>query len=232
MMETGPFVRGAFGSKAWNTVLLGVVPFDPDIESLASRLRVTPDNPRRKELDAMVRDAAAIAVPKAFYGWAHVEHQGDGQIRVEGETFVSRMLRSALGDAEVVLPFVATAGIELQSWAASASSPLHAYWSDVIMDEALRCALTALERHVAARVGGRKTRCIKPGIPADWPVTEQRKLFALLGNMKKAVGVELTDACLMIPLKTVSGLRFQTDSDVEGCTWCPQKNCRHRKNPP
>ncbi len=39
----------------------------------------------------------------------------------------------------------------------------------------------------------------------DWPLEEQRDIFAIL-DPKKHIGVELNDACLMIPEKSVSGL--------------------------
>lgn len=39
----------------------------------------------------------------------------------------------------------------------------------------------------------------------DWPLEEQRDIFAIL-NATEHIGVELNDACLMIPEKSVSGL--------------------------
>jgi hypothetical protein len=39
----------------------------------------------------------------------------------------------------------------------------------------------------------------------DWPLEEQRDIFAIL-DPKKHIGVELNEACLMIPEKSVSGL--------------------------
>jgi len=38
---------------------------------------------------------------------------------------------------------------------------------------------------------------MNPGSLEDWPLTEQRVLFALLGDPQAAIGVRLTDSLLM-----------------------------------
>jgi len=60
---------------------------------------------------------------------------------------------------------------------------------------------------------------------------EQRKLFALLGDPVKEVGVELTESCLMIPVKSVSGIWFPAKIDFENCQLCSRENCPGRRAP-
>jgi hypothetical protein len=43
--------------------------------------------------------------------------------------------------------------------------------------------------------------------------------------------VELTDSFLMVPNKSVSGLRFPTETSVENCQLCPREVCPGRRTP-
>ena len=69
----------------------------------------------------------------------------------------------------------------------------------------------------------------------DWPVTEQKPLFRLLDA--KAVGVQLTDSCLMQPRKSISGVfgiyphhDGSTRKIYNPCLECRKKDCQARRN--
>jgi hypothetical protein len=67
-----------------------------------------------------------------------------------------------------------------------------------------------------------------------WPITQQRALFSLFGGREKVaelIGVRLTDTCLMLPIKSVSGIFFQTDTTFETCQLCPRDACIGRRAP-
>jgi len=61
-----------------------------------------------------------------------------------------------------------------------------------------------------------------------WPIQQQKELFALLGDIPGQIGVELTDTCLMIPNKTVSGIQFPTEQDFRSCQVCRRSVCPNR----
>jgi hypothetical protein len=65
----------------------------------------------------------------------------------------------------------------------------------------------------------------------NWPLSEQGALFALLGDPHEAIGVRLTDSYLMVPTKSVSGIRFPTEQSFESCQLCPRERCPGRKAP-
>ena len=79
------------------------------------------------------------------------------------------------------------------------------------------------------RLGNAST--MSPGRLADWPMAEQRNLFALLGDTEEAIGVRLTDSLLMVPTKSVSGIRFPTQESFESCQLCPRERCPGRLAP-
>ena len=72
---------------------------------------------------------------------------------------------------------------------------------------------------------------MSPGEVSDWPTEEQARLFALLGDTRQLIGVELTDSLLMVPTKSVSGILFSTDSGFVSCQLCPQEQCHERRAP-
>jgi hypothetical protein len=72
---------------------------------------------------------------------------------------------------------------------------------------------------------------MNPGSLEDWPITAQPKLFQLLGDPKKSIGVELLDSMLMLPNQTVSGIRFVSEEGFSNCELCPREHCSHRTIP-
>jgi hypothetical protein len=99
-----------------------------------------------------------------------------------------------------------------------------------MMEAALPAAEAALQDRIETRAGGR-TASLRPGIPADWPVTEQRALFGLFGGAEEACGVSLTPDCLMLPLKSTSGLRFLSEKPGMRCELCGLERCLRRREP-
>jgi hypothetical protein len=96
---------------------------------------------------------------------------------------------------------------------------------------ALRVASTALHDHLVDRYQLGETSTMAPGSLGDWPLSEQRPLFELLGGPQTAVGVELMDSLLMVPHKSVSGIRFPTEEHFESCQLCPRDGCSGRRAP-
>lgn len=68
---------------------------------------------------------------------------------------------------------------------------------------------------------------MNPGSVVDWSIQEQRKLFAIIGNVQDLIGAELTDSSLILPLKSISGIWFPSDN-YENCMLC-SKECPNRK---
>lgn len=72
---------------------------------------------------------------------------------------------------------------------------------------------------------------MSPGSLEDWPVSQQSALFSLLGDTQHAIGVQLTESCLMVPTKSVSGIRFPMEDSFESCQLCPREDCPGRRAP-
>ena len=64
-----------------------------------------------------------------------------------------------------------------------------------------------------------------------WPIEQQRELFALLGDVEGLIGVRLTASFLMVPTKSVSGLRFASAAEFYSCQLCRREKCPGRRAP-
>jgi hypothetical protein len=205
--------------------------FQPDVERLLRKLRVKEGSRHADQLESLIKQAQAIAKPKAAYAVAYVEARDESSVVIGGVTFQSRVLRVNLDDVHRVFPFLATCGQELYAWMKSHDDMLTSYYADVISEMALRAASARLKEHLAAYYSLGRTSTMSPGSLGDWPIQEQRPLFALLGDAAEAIGVELTPSMLMVPSKSVSGIRFPTEKTFESCQLCQRDRCPSRKAP-
>jgi hypothetical protein len=76
-----------------------------------------------------------------------------------------------------------------------------------------------------------KTATMAPGSLSEWPLSQQRSLFACLGDPEGEIGVHLSDSLLMVPAKSVSGIRFPTTESFVSCQLCSRENCPGRRAP-
>jgi len=175
-------------------------------------------------------DAERLGRPKAIVRLAYVEARTPDTVVIGGVTFRSRVLRVNLDAAHRVWAYLGTCGTELEAWSKTVPDVFERYWADAIKEAALGQALQAADAHIRRQAVG-KTASMNPGSLPDWPMDQQRPLFDLLGDPTATVGVELTDSFLMVPNKSISGLRFPTEVGFESCQLCPREACPGRRAP-
>ena len=209
------------------------IPFELDAAALMKRVHVEPGTDDAREFEALLAAATRVAKPKALYRECFIEAKGSETVAIEGITFTSRTLRRNLDGVERVFAFVCTCGRECDRVALSEGDFLKEFWWDNIKAALLTFARTHLDEHLARRFRLGKTATMSPGSgdASVWPIEQQRELFALLGDVTGRIGVELTDSFLMIPNKTVSGIRFPTETDFRTCQVCHRENCPGRSAP-
>ncbi len=212
-------------------VVLDDIPFQINLAALLKKLRIKEGSGYVEQVTRMAEDAKAIARPKAYYRMAFVESKGDASVTIDGITFDSRVLRVNMDQAYRAFPYVATCGQEMEEWADTFSDMLERYWADTIKEMALRNAINVLRVRMIERYRLARTSTMAPGSLADWPLTQQRPLFDLLGRVRELIGVQLTDSLLMIPTKSASGIRFPMEESFESCKLCPREVCPGRRAP-
>ena len=95
----------------------------------------------------------------------------------------------------------------------------------------LGSAMTDLTKYIDNRYRPGQMSHMNPGSLADWPLTQQKELFSILGNVEAAIGVTLTDGMAMVPTKSTSGIYFATEIRFESCQLCPNEGCIGRRAP-
>jgi hypothetical protein len=130
-----------------------------------------------------------------------------------------------------VFPCIATCGMELEEWSRGFDDLLERYWADIIKELALVSASSALNANIQTHYLPGNTAVMNPGSLQDWPISEQKPFFQLLGEAPAAVGVTLSSTYLMTPAKSVTGLSFTTDTTYVNCELCPRETCPNRRAP-
>lgn len=209
--------------------VLDDINFDPSVEGFLKRARLKPGTSSADEAASLLVEATSIATPKALYKLAYIDEKEREAVVVDGVRLESRVLRVNLEIAHRVFVYIVTCGMELQRWGESLDDMLHQYWADTIKEMALRTAMRVFNEHLNTCYDLGRTSAMSPGSLADWPIRQQRPLFRILGDPQDAIGVELTESFLMIPNKTVSGIRFPTEERFESCQLCPRESCPGRR---
>lgn len=211
--------------------VLDAIPFELDVQALQKHLHIRPASSSGRELERLLDEARRLARPRALYRIAYISERGEDWVDIEGRRFNSRVLRVNLESAHRVFATLATCGLEMQEWADGIDDLLLRFWAETIKEAALYCAVRALEADIDQRYQPGKTAYMSPGSLKDWPIEQQQVLFDLYETRQAEIGVRLTGSMLMIPTKTVSGMRFPTEVSFASCQLCPRENCPNRRAP-
>lgn len=213
-----------------STVILTNFPVSVTLEDVIAKLKLKENNRFISEVENLLARAETVAQPKIMYKTAYIDERGDDFITCEGIRFESRILSVNLESAHRIFPYVITCGRELDEWAKGITDMFSRFCADSICELYMRSAYNYFTRYLEETHHTGKTGAMNPGSLEDWPITEQQKLFKLL-NDPASIGVSLTPTCLMVPVKTVSGIRFPTETDYQNCMLCPRKECPGRQAP-
>lgn len=213
--------------------ILNDIPFSLDAEALMKQAHVEPESDDAAEWRGLADLAAKVGSPKAAYVEAFIERRDGDTIRIGGVSFTSRTLGLNLASVERVFPLVATCGREMDEAFPAKGDMLKEFWWDLLKQRLLVAANQRLNDHLHRRFRLGKTATMRPGSgdATVWPIEQQKELFALLGDVEKAIGVRLTESFLMVPNKTTSGLLFPAEKDFRSCEVCHRKDCPGRQAP-
>lgn len=147
---------------------------------------------------------------------------------------VHKVVFHQLKGSNRIAVFVCTAGAPITSKAKELmrdGDMLKGYVYDIFGSLVVEGAMDVIQarlRMEMARSGLSTTNRYSPGY-CGWDIAEQRTLFSLLPE--HFCGVDLTDSCLMLPAKSVSGIIGIGESvkyNRYTCNLCDAKNCLYR----
>ena len=200
--------------------------FEIDSVSLIKKLHIREGTQAERTVLNLVREGWPCLKPQGVYGEASVFIEQEEKVVMDKTPFSSRILQCNLARNNKVYPFLLTCGSQADEWIASKEDNLEHYWADAIAEEVLQLALTNLLAMVQEIYQLDDVAMMNPGA-LDWSIEDQKHLFCLFGE--DTAGIKLTEDCLMIPMKTLSGVFFEDDNQFVNCRLCPEIRCEHRR---
>ena len=228
-MLNGKSGREAF-SMVENRIVLTDISFTPTLSMAADGVfyQGTETDPA---LGRLLERCKAVAKPKAVAVCLEVSHDADGHVTAIGdEPMRSIVLDEQLKNLHRVFAYVTTCGTEMANVDYEGSDELRRALLSFCLG-GMHSAMDALLSELEARYHLGKTGVLNPGSLPEWPLSEQPKLFRLLGNVTGDIGVTLEANNFMSPLATSSGLLFETEQDYQNCSYCTNLKCVIRRAP-
>jgi hypothetical protein len=207
------------------------IPLQLDSEKIKNQIKMEAYPELEPQVDELIDAAYEVAAPKALCSRSTVEKINADKVYISGLCFTSAVPAEYLKIGDTVFPYVATCGRELDSIDLSGYDMLSDWWLNIIKTDILHSALEFLQNKVLEYYGDTNLSSINPG-SADvdvWPIEQQKILFSLLGDTQSKIGVELTESCLMIPSKSLSGIFFSSEKLYSNCQSCTREHCPSRK---
>ncbi len=211
--------------------LIDSVPVKLSVEQALSRLHMDEDSKYAGEIRELVNQVQAVARPKVIYDVRYIDQKDENSVNIDGTRFTSRVLRVNLDKVERVFPYIATCGTEVEELNIPSGDLMLKFALDIIKQMALGAATKRLREYVDKSYRPGQLSSMSPGSLEDWPISEQKPLFSFFGDVERLIGVKLTDTFLMLPLKSVSGMFFQTEVKFQSCQLCPRERCPGRRAP-
>ena len=183
-----------------------------------------------------IRTVAPLCRPRFGYELLPVEKVTRRTISVGGgELATGTVITPFLEEAEHLAVFVATAGEGFDKWfheVKKSGDILKEYLAHAVGSEIAEATARAMAAELlgeAESKGMKISNSYSPGY-CGWHVRDQQALFSLLPP--RPCGITLTPSCLMLPIKSVSGI-IALGRDIEkkayGCDICNKKDCYKKR---
>ncbi len=202
-----------------------------EMQAVQNYLRVSEGSKILQQTAALLDEARSLVTPRVLYVEGVVGRRTDCTAEINGVEFSSRVLSANLAMAPRLFPYVLTLGPELEARVAALPDLLAQYTLDAIGNLFLDAASESFEHHLHSTRSAEGLSKMNPGSLRDWPIEQQRQLFALVGDVESLLGVTLTSSFLMVPRKSTSGIMFPSAVEFFSCQLCPRAACINRKVP-
>ena len=209
-------------------MILDDIPVKLETMEVMKSLKLGTNTPAAvKKIAGLIEAITPVMKPKAAYAQCTIKPVDQDKITIDDQIFNSKVLVKNLSDQASCYPYVVTAGHELNQVELQKGQSVMLL--DLIKNVVVEQAFQYTKAVIAEQYGLSKVTVMSPGHLDDWPLPEQRALFSLLGSDVQKIGVKLTDSYLMVPLKTVSGILFTTETGFQSCQVCLQPRCMGRR---
>jgi len=193
------------------TNILDKIPVTIEPETINKHLRMRNTSDR---IQGMIHELINLVVPevqpKALYKASRLGRIDEEVLELEGVKFFHKMKTHAHHEGILIFPYVVTCGLEIEAIKIPSNDSMKVmkeYCLNVIKTVVVREANSFLRDHLKETFHLEDISHIGPGeIMGD--ISQQHKLFSILGDVEKAIGVTLSSHYLMYPEKSNSGIYF------------------------
>lgn len=186
---------------------------------------------------SIARDALLIAnrvrdiiKPKFILKKANIDKVNSDGVVINYNKFKSKILANKLKNQSNVFAFIITGGKEIALYMNSVSDFFENYILDQIAYMGYLSALNSMQETLENNFNVKKYITLAPGSLADWDVGEVLKIFKLIGNDYTKIGVKVLDSGMVDPIKSTSGILFESDDSFYSCEICMRINCPNRES--
>ena len=211
--------------------ILSHIPVVLSVEKVLMCLHLDSDGKYAGDIHELIEMVQPLIRPRAIYDVCYIDRKDEDSVDIGGIRFTSRVLRVNLDKAERVFPYITTCGTEVESIDVPSDDLMRKFVLDTIKQMALSDAIRYLREYIDKKHIPGKMSAMNPGSLEDWPISEQKQLFSIFGDVENLIGVRLTDTFLMLPIKSVSGVYFPTEVSFESCQLCSRERCQGRRAP-
>ena len=185
--------------------------------------------------ESLLKEIQGIAAPECAFKLYSGTIDGETVCLDEDARFrVGAALSLLMKEAEYFALFVATAGNSFQRYQDELKKEddmLKSYVADAIGSCIAEETGDYMESMLEKETGKlRHTNRFSPGY-CGWPLSEQKELFRLLGG--NPCGIALSATCLMMPIKSISGIigiGRNVKEKIYGCRYCELTTCYKRQS--
>lgn len=186
------------------------IPYVIDLEVVNEKMKLRNNKRMLETLEELIKKAEGVAKPKAIYIEALIEEVKEDHIIIERTQFNGKNLAENLKGLDKVFPYIITSGLEIEELTKEIDDLLDQFLFDGIKTEILLCATDFISQEIKNKYGYEEITYEIPGSLEGWDMVEQKKLFALFGDVEGDIGVKLSDSNIMYPGKSVSGIYFSS----------------------
>jgi hypothetical protein len=213
-----------------NNVYRVDIPVKIDVPTIVKRLRLKQGNVRMAQVAAeMAEKALAVSRPKGIYRISRAEVIYRSTVDIDGVRFTSRALSKCLEGQPTVYPLIVTAGQELDELPLEHGDLMRQYTLDTIKMVILFSASDYLTEYIKEKYSLGGVASLNPGEFDDFPISQQKPLFALFGESAGQIGVSLTSGGAIKPIKSRSGILFPNETGFLSCRLCTMPKCPGRR---
>ncbi len=210
-------------------ISLNSIKLAPEMSRITSRLRFNIKQPAIRHIRELLSSVLSKTEPEAVYKNCRITWIAANSLVIDGVQFDYPLLRINLSQASLIFPFMITAGRKIESVSSSTDDPRDGYCLDIIKDLVLEEIFKSLESNMMQKHHLPYLWSLIPGEMEAWPVSGQKGLFRLLGNITEAAGVTLQSDYSLSPKFSRSGIFFYTETEFEGCQVCAKEPCMMRR---